>query len=330
MNREEIVVRKTPFLFLKWLIIVEFFFALLPFLVVTLASLRQSYEGSALSGTVSYNLLLAIVMTTLQILILIISFVVWYFPAYYIDRERITLRRANLFEDKTVFETQALRRIEVRQGAVARRLDYGTLVIEAEGKASPALVRDIPSPAAYAERIEALVEPEPAARPAIEFESASELIARGEGQSVEFKSSLMWDYRRKMVNKALYEPVMKNVVGFMNATGGVVIIGVDDDGQVLGLDADYQSMRKPDPDGYENVFNQAFNKMVGVEYRRFVALSFPQIEGKEICLISVQPSSQPAYLQYKGDETFYLRAGNASQPLTVSQAARYIRDHFKD
>ena len=60
MNPEEITVRKTPFLFLKWLFIIEFFLAILPFVVVTLMNLRQSYDGTVLSQTVSYTFLVAI------------------------------------------------------------------------------------------------------------------------------------------------------------------------------------------------------------------------------------------------------------------------------
>ena len=116
MNRDEISVRKTPFQFLKRLVVIEFFFALLPFLLVLLTNLRQSYEGSALGGTVSYNLLVAIGMTTLQVLIVGISLVAWYFPVYQIQQDKILLRRSNLFEDKVIAETQKITGIEVRQG----------------------------------------------------------------------------------------------------------------------------------------------------------------------------------------------------------------------
>jgi membrane protein YdbS with pleckstrin-like domain len=330
MDRNAIRIHKTPFLFLKWLVVIEFFFALLPFLVVLLLNLRQSYEGTGLSGTLSYNLLLTIVMTTIQVLIIAISFVAWYFPVYQVDRRQILLRRSNLFEDRKVVDTQAIAQIEVKQGRLARRLDYGTLAITSGDAAGKAYVKSIPNPASYAELIRGLVEKEEVAQLPEAPESIGELIGRGENQYAEFKSSLTWDYRQQRVNKALYEPVMKNVVGFLNSTGGAVLIGVDDDGQVLGLEADYRTMRKPNADGFENVFNMAFNKMIGVEYRRFVDVTFPQIDGKEICVASVRPSTQPAYMHAKGTETFYLRAGNASLPLTVSQAARYIREHFKD
>ena len=159
-------------------------------------------------------------------------------------------------------------------------------------------------------------------------ESVPDLIAHGENQFVEFKSSLVWDYRRQMANKDLYDPVMKNIVAFMNASGGHVVVGVDDGGQVLGIEQDFVTLRKKNVDGWENSFSMAFNNMIGVEYRRFVDLSFPELEGKTICVITVQSGQEPAYLTFTGQETFYLRAGNASQPLSVSQASRYIQAHF--
>jgi hypothetical protein len=330
MSRDEISIRKTPFQFLKWLVVIEFVFALAPFLILLLTNLRQSYEGSGLAGTVSYNLLVAIGMTTIQVLIIGVSFVAWYFPVYQIQKDKILLRRSNLFEDKVVAETQKISGIEVQQGRLGSRLDYGTLIVGSEGVEERAYIKDISNPAAYAHMIEDLIEPEMAEPALPEPRPVGELIATGEGQYVEFKSSLMWDYRRQVVNKALYEPVMKNIVGFMNSSGGALLIGVDDDGAVLGLEADYQVMKKPDSDGFENVFNMAFNKMIGVEYRRFVDVAFPQVEGQEVCVVSVRPATWPAYLRAKGSEAFYVRAGNASQPLTVSQAARYIQDKFKE
>ena len=330
MSRDEISVRKTPFQFLRWLVAIEFFFALLPFLILLLTNLRQSYEGSGLAGTVSYNLLVALGMTTIQILIIGVSFVAWYFPVYQIQRDKILLRRSNLFEDKVIAETQKISEIEVHQGRLGRRLDYGALIIKSEGTEEKAYIKDISNPATYARMIEDLMEPLTTGATSPEQRPLAELLIAGEGQFVEFKSSLMWDYRRQVVNKALYEPVMKNIVGFMNSSGGALLIGVDDEGAVLGLEADYQVMKKPDSDGFENVFNMAFNKMIGVEYRRFVDVAFPQIESQEVCVVSVRPATWPAYLRAKGSEAFYVRAGNASQPLTVSQAARYIQDRFKD
>ena len=124
-------------------------------------------------------------------------------------------------------------------------------------------------------------------------------------------------------------PVMKNIVAFLNSEGGELLIGVSDDGEILGIGKDLESLKKQNTDGFENVFGMAFNKMIGVEKRRFVSVTFPEIQGETICRLTVSPSNEPAYLQYKGDERFYIRAGNASQPLTVSKATAYIRSRFE-
>jgi membrane protein YdbS with pleckstrin-like domain len=244
MDHEEITIRKTPFIFLKYLVIIEFTFALLPFVATLIFALRDSYDQSAFAGTLSYNLLLTIVMTTLQVLIMAISFMAWYLPSYIIDDEKIIYRRGTLFEDKKLIDFPAIERIEILQGWLARRLDYGSLVMSMPGRAERAYIKNIPNPANYASRIQGVL-PTAKHRPAHPgLTDVSELIAGGENQYVEFKSSLLWDYHQQKVNKNLYEPVMKNLTAFMNTTGGALLIGVDDDGRILGLEEDIKTLKK--------------------------------------------------------------------------------------
>jgi predicted HTH transcriptional regulator len=153
-------------------------------------------------------------------------------------------------------------------------------------------------------------------------------VTGGERQHVEYKSSLVWDYHQQRANKALHQPVMKTLAAFMNSSGGFLLIGVDDDGNVLGLEPDFQTLRKPNVDAFETAFNMAFNKMIGVEFRQFVDVAFSELDEKPICVLWVRPSTHPAFLTDKGNEKFYIRAGNASQSLTISQANRYIQRHF--
>jgi hypothetical protein len=56
--------------------------------------------------------------------------------------------------------------------------------------------------------------------------------------------------------------------------------------------------------------------------------SAEEIDGKTICLLSVSPAGTPVYLTFKGKEDFYIRTGNASQPLPVSKAMRYVQTRF--
>ena len=332
MQRDQIIIRSSPFQFLKRLVLIQSLFAFSPFFLVLIISFfvadaRTLYEQFLLARSVPYELFITLISTFLQLLILGGAFITWYFPVYLVTRQHINYQRGSFLGNRRLVSTAAITNMRVKQGWLARQMSYGTVQIETSAAHGHISLKDIPDPFNHMELIWDLVQPEIS-----EIDQAiitpQELISGGENQQVEFKASLMWDYRRQRVNKELYVPVMKNLAAFMNSNGGYLFIGVDDNGQVLGLDNDLQGMRKSDTDGYENTFNQAFNKMIGVEFRQFVDAGFPIIDGQAVCVLRVRPSTIPAYITHKGEERFYIRAGNASQPLTISQAARYIPQRY--
>ncbi|NOX64156.1 MAG: PH domain-containing protein [Chloroflexi bacterium] len=328
-SHDPLIIKRTPFLFLRRLVLIEFFFAFLPFLFVWLFGVDLSESGLWQPTGIPFSLFLTGLIATLQVLIVGISFASWYLPYYQIDARAITYK--TIFSGlRKLAEMEDIEKVVVEYGWLGRRLGYGSLALHIRGGAEPVYIRDIPAAARYAEIIQSRLSQASPTAAAADIESVRELIAGGENQFVEFKSSLLWDYRQQTVNKKLYEPVMKNVVGFMNASGGRILIGVADDGEILGLEPDLRTTRKKNVDEFENIFNMAFRKMIGPEYRGLVTLTFPQVEGKTVCVVTVRPSPSPVFFKHKGREDFYVRAGNASQPLTMSQATRYIRDHFGD
>ena len=117
-------------------------------------------------------------------------------------------------------------------------------------------------------------------------------------------------------------------VDLVTVDRGPLTVSVSDEGEIVGLETEFQSMKKPNVDGFENIFNMAFNKMVGVEFSDFVAVDFEVIQGKTVCRILALPASQPVYLNHNNKEEFYIRTGNSSQPLTISQAVSYVQRHF--
>jgi hypothetical protein len=321
-------IHKTPFLFIRYLIAIEFFFAFLPLIAALIIPLRAEYNETALAQELSYSVLLTIIVTTLQILIVAISFFSWYLPVFEIEPRKIAYRRAGSADFRELIAVEDIRKVAIRQGWLGRRLDYGTLLIYGGNLDRVVRLKDIPDPIGTANQIEKWVADHQNLAPPPKIKPVADLITAGEGQFVEFKSSILWDYRQLQMNKHLSVPIIKNCAAFMNTAGGTLLVGVDDEGRVLGLEADYGVMKKPNPDGFELIFNNAFSKMIGAEFRQFVNLTFPKIKGKTICLISVQPVTSPVYFRHQGKEDFYIRAGNASQPLSVSKATAYIRDRF--
>ena len=66
-----------------------------------------------------------------------------------------------------------------------------------------------------------------------------QLLAQVESQHLEFKSSMRWDIKEGRLNKELTNAIAKTIAGFMNSEGGTLLIGVDDHGNVLGLEKDF-------------------------------------------------------------------------------------------
>lgn len=153
------------------------------------------------------------------------------------------------------------------------------------------------------------------------------LIEEGESKYVEFKSSLRYDYRQKSTNKELELVILKSIVGFMNAKGGKLIIGVDDDRNILGLENDYISLRQKNKDGFELKIFQLITEYIGSQASFKTNVSFYKFDGKEICLIDVEQSFSPIYLSKgKSEPVFYVRRGNSTYPLSIKDAVEYIQE----
>ena len=326
MIQPAMIVRQSPFIFIQRIAVAEFVFSVL-LLLTTASTATESYETSGAGDVISFPLLLAVVITLLQVLIIAVTFVSWYFPAYRLAPAAILRKGSPFAQERTLVETAAIGKVAVKEGWLARQLGYGSLHLFDRNGLDVGAIKNVQDPETLANQVRALIQDEPAL-PALLAAPAPALITAGEGDHVEFKASLMWDYRKQSVNKELYEPVMKNLVAFMNAEGGILLIGVADEGDILGLEPDMKTLRKPGVDGFENVFNVAFGNMVGMEYRPFVTLEFPTVQEKTICAVKVRPSTHPAYLRYQGKEDFYLRTGNSSNALTTSKAIQYIQSRF--
>lgn len=164
--------------------------------------------------------------------------------------------------------------------------------------------------------------------------SVVDLIAAGESDVVEFKSSLRWDMATDQLNKKLEDVIMKSVSAFANTKGGFLLIGVNDVGEVLGLDKDYASMDGGSRDKFERHLRQLAKDKFGISYTSTqVNCDFAKINGLEVCKITVRPAPQPLVIKVVDKngqlgERLYVRNGNASQELPISEMHDYIKQRF--
>ena len=158
----------------------------------------------------------------------------------------------------------------------------------------------------------------------------SSLIETGESDYIEFKSSLRWDYNSGGVNKKLEHVIAKTIAAFMNSNGGKLFIGVDDNGEVLGLDKDYETVKNNNKDGFLLQLDQVVNNYLGKENHHYISSNIIQIDGKDVCVVEVLNSGQPVYVKNKenGNQEFFVRASASSQPMDMKEANEYIKNHW--
>jgi len=116
----------------------------------------------------------------------------------------------------------------------------------------------------------------------------------------------------------------------MNADGGTLIIGADDEGKVTGLKNDYETLAKKNRDGFENHLNMLVKTMLGIKFANYIHCRFDYFDDNEACVVSVDPSHKPAYIHNsEGKEEFFVRMGNSTQPFSMSEAEEYIKTRWK-
>jgi predicted HTH transcriptional regulator len=76
-----------------------------------------------------------------------------------------------------------------------------------------------------------------------------------------FKSSFRQDVKFKKPNEKSLEKVISiSIASFKHSEGVIVFIGVDDDGNVDGLESDYYLLKKINSDGFEQGIIQSIDK----------------------------------------------------------------------
>jgi hypothetical protein len=167
--------------------------------------------------------------------------------------------------------------------------------------------------------------------PAAEVDEAAvrTRISAGESETLEFKSSLRWDRKEGRVNKDVERVVIKTLAGFLNARrGGTLLIGVADSRELTGLEDDYASLPRKDRDGFELHLRQLVARDLGESVSTFLTLTFHQLDGHDVCQATIEPSDHPVYVPEGQSSAFYLRVGNATRPLPVNEAVRYVQGRW--
>lgn len=150
------------------------------------------------------------------------------------------------------------------------------------------------------------------------------LIDQGEGERLEFKSTLRWDCREQRTNKALEKIIVKSVAGMLNHHGGTLLIGVDDNGQAVGIEADYQTLKHKNSDGFERALMDLIRHSLGSPACTRIHPYFPTLSGMAICQLVVERSDVPIFMQDGNVARYCVRMGNSTREFDAREAHLHI------
>jgi CheY-like chemotaxis protein len=156
------------------------------------------------------------------------------------------------------------------------------------------------------------------------------IINIGETSHVEFKSTLRFNILSKRNDSNIELAILKTVAGFLNSSGGRLLVGVDDKGALLGLDLDqFKNL-----DGFQLHFWNLVRNAIGPEFSEFIEADVVKLNDTFVFSVICHPSKRAVFVKWKesGDskyqELFYVRAGPQTELLSSSQTLGYVRDHF--
>lgn len=151
-----------------------------------------------------------------------------------------------------------------------------------------------------------------------------DLIGRGESTHLEFKSTMRANLRSGKNDKAIELAWLKGVAAFLNSEGGILLLGVADHGEPVGLGPDAFA----NDDKTQLHFKNLVNQHLGVEAMRLLQFTLFWLEDKQVGVIECEPSAAPIYLRHGNGESFLIRTGPSNTELSISRAFAYIRSRF--
>lgn len=156
--------------------------------------------------------------------------------------------------------------------------------------------------------------------------SLMDLIRAGEGHSLEFKSTLRWNLHADRVDKKIENASLKTVAGYLNTDGGVLLVGVTDQGEPIGLEKDAFKSE----DKLLLHWGNLLTSSLGAQFMRSVRSTLHTVGGQRVLVVECLPAKAPVFVKRENQEAFYVRMTNSTQELKPSEVLTYIGQQFSD
>lgn len=122
----------------------------------------------------------------------------------------------------------------------------------------------------------------------------------------------------------LTKEIKKEIIAFANTKGGKIYIGIDDDGNVVGLENSKEDIE---------TLSDMIREGIKSDLTLYTSINLVNIDNKDIIEINVMEApNKPYYLADKGIKTLgvYLRYGNTSAPASEEVIKKMLRENQGD
>lgn len=152
------------------------------------------------------------------------------------------------------------------------------------------------------------------------------ILKEKESHILEFKSTLRFNLITRKIDSEIEFAVIKTIAAFINSSGGELIIGVDKENKVIGLEADLQTLKKS-----HDLLLQSFDGLLKKHFDNYgkanslVKTYFQQIKNKEVLKIHVVRSKTgPLFVKKEQEIYFFARGPVNTRSLNIKDAISYI------
>ena len=149
-------------------------------------------------------------------------------------------------------------------------------------------------------------------------------INGGESEKIEYKSTLRTNLATGEKDPRMEKAVLKTIVAFLNSRGGTLLIGINDEGEAIGIDEGSFDSR----DKLNLHLTNLIASQIGNEFLPFISFKLSDYKGKGVVRVVCKKSDSPVFLKEGKQETFYVRSGPSSVELNGMDILGYVDKRF--
>ena len=183
-------------------------------------------------------------------------------------------------------------------------------------------------------------------------EAFQAIIAGGESERVEYKSTALWSKffskgdiaasDSKDVHKfgrdASRFIIAKTIAGFLNTNGGNLVIGVRENkagmpDEIIGIDHEYPKLKDPCSDGYrrmivDDIVRTYLPSEIFHHLNEYITMHFPKVQDKTLCWLEIKKADDGVFLKTRDEEFFFIRIDAETRQISDRALVDYCRRQF--